>query len=93
VDHWRSQAVKLNDTKQQMEVDHTADVNRFTQVVAKMERELQKGQSHRKCEESLSEFKEKIEYLEEMLSMKATEIEENDDRFIEYVIFTPFIHF
>ncbi|KAF8515822.1 hypothetical protein BU17DRAFT_67745 [Hysterangium stoloniferum] len=83
VDIWRNQAVKLDDTKQQMEVDHAVRINHFTQVVAKMERELEKEQSHRKCEDSMSEFKEKIEYLEEMLRMKAVEIEENDDRFIE----------
>ena len=84
---WRNQAVKLDDIKQQMEVDHAVRINHFNQVIGKMERELQKEQSHRKCEDSISELKEKIEYLEEMLRMKTVEIEENDDRFIEYEFF------
>ena len=47
---WRNQAVKLDDIKQQMEVDHAVRINHFNQVIGKMERE-----------NSIGELKEKVE--------------------------------
>lgn len=84
--HLRAQIPKLEETARSAEAALVLRTSQFEQKLALAQRELEKGGNHRQCEETVSELREKIEYLEEVLQMKSAEIEENDDRFIEYVI-------
>ncbi|GJJ13115.1 hypothetical protein Clacol_007365 [Clathrus columnatus] len=72
VQQLRDQVIKFEEAAQTAE----------TALIA-MQCKPEKGGNNDQYEEIMAEFREKIEYLEEVLQMKSTEIEENDDRFIE----------
>ena len=59
------------------------------QAVASLKRELNSLRAQPRLEDEIAELKEKNAEMEELLRAKCLEIEENDDRFIEYVL----IHF
>lgn len=79
----QGEVAKLDEAAQTAEISLSFKTNQYEQKLAMMQRELQRQQSHRHCQENIAELNEKNEYLEEMLRMKSVEIEENDDRFIE----------
>lgn len=84
IEHLSAEAAKFDEAAQKAEISLSFKTVQFEQQLAMMQRELKRQQDHHQCQESISEVKEKNEYLEEMLRMKSVEIEENDDRFIEY---------
>ena len=69
----------------------TAEINLALQavqhekMVSNLRKELEALQESSKREETVLELREKNEEMEELLRAKCLEIEENDDRFIEYV--------
>lgn len=50
-----------------------------------LRKELEALQETSKLEETVQDLRERNDEMEEMLKAKCVEIEENDDRFIEYV--------
>ena len=56
------------------------------QTVASLRREINALRAQPGSEEEIAELKEKNAEYEELLRAKCLEIEENDDKFIEYVI-------
>jgi uncharacterized protein YukE len=94
VERLRGEVAKLDKAAQTAEISLSLKTTQYEQKLTMMQQELQQQQhqhqqahqqqSHHQCEETISELNEKIEYLEEMLKMRSAEIEENDDRFIEY---------
>jgi hypothetical protein len=55
------------------------------QDLASVRRELATLREKPNLEEVVAELREKNQEMDELLRQKSTEIEENDDRFIEYV--------
>lgn len=86
VERLRGEVAKLDEAAQAAEINLSLKTNQYEQKLAMMQRELVKQQSHSQCQETIAGLNEKIEYIESMLKMRLAEIEENDDRFIEYVL-------
>jgi len=79
----RAANIRLEEAAQAAEINLMFKTNQLEQKLAVTEREVQKQQSHSKCEDTIAELKEKTDYLEGMLSMLNAEIEEKDDRYLE----------
>ncbi|KAI0783300.1 hypothetical protein C8Q75DRAFT_726067 [Abortiporus biennis] len=73
----------------------TAEVNLSMQEVhhdkalASLHRELDSLRGNAKLQNTVADLQEKNAEMEDLLRAKCLEIEENDDRFIEYVVLDP----
>lgn len=57
------------------------------EVVESLNTQLASLRGSEKLEETILELQEKCDYLEKTLQEKNDEIEENDDRFIQYAVY------
>jgi hypothetical protein len=67
------------------EMQLTFQTAQHEQVTASLKREIQLLRATPGHDEAVQELEEKISYMDELMRSKTQEIEENDDRFIEYV--------
>ncbi len=69
----------------------TIQAAQHDQAIAALKREIQSLQTESRQDERIQELEGKIGYMDALMRSKTQEIEENDDRFIEYVPQTIFI--
>jgi hypothetical protein len=68
------------------EMQLTFQAAQHEQAIASLKREIQLLRATPGDDERVQELEEKISYMDELMRSKTQEIEENDDRFIEYVL-------
>jgi chromosome segregation ATPase len=68
------------------EIQLTFQSAQHEQSIASLRREIQLLRATSGPDERVQELEEKIGYMDELMRSKTQEIEENDDRFIEYVL-------
>jgi hypothetical protein len=68
------------------EMQLTFQMAQHEQVTISLKREIQLLRATPGNDERVQELEEKIGYMDELMRSKTQEIEENDDRFIEYVV-------
>ena len=71
------------------EMQLTFQAAQHEQAIVPLKREIQLLRATPGQDERIQELEEKIDYMDELMRSKTQEIEENDDRFIEYVLQTP----
>ena len=86
----RTRCTTLDKRAQATEANLAMQTIQHEQTVATLRRELNVLRSQPSMEEEIADLKEKNAEYEELLRAKCLEIEENDDKFIEYVmLFLP----
>lgn len=81
----RSDYIKSEKACKAAEAASAMQTIQHEQDLASLRRQLQALRESPKLEETIIELQEKNAEMEELLKSKCQEIEENDDRFIEYV--------
>ena len=81
----RAKCSSLDKLAQSKEANLAMQSIQHEQTIASLRRELQALRTQPRFEDELAELKEKNVEYEELLRAKCLEIEENDDKFIEYV--------
>ncbi|KAL7285505.1 hypothetical protein ACG7TL_000606 [Trametes sanguinea] len=83
----RAKCTALDKLAKNTEANLAMQTIQHEQTVATLKRELNVLRAQPRLEDEIAELKEKNAEMEELLRAKCLEIEENDDRFIEYVQF------
>lgn len=78
----RFQAVQAEKSAQ---IELTLQRSRFEQTIASLRRQIDALKPNAQHEETIADLQDELQRMDDMLRAKTQEIEENDDRFLEYV--------
>jgi hypothetical protein len=85
----RTESVRSDTAAKMAQMQLAFQKSEHEQKLSTLHRELANLRRQPKLEERVAELEEQNQQMDDMLRTKCAEIEENDDRFIEYDSFTP----
>lgn len=85
VERTRADYIRAEKEAKSAEINLSLQAVQHEKAISTLRKELAALQETSKLEETVTDLRERNEEMEELLRAKCLEIEENDDRFIEYV--------